>query len=209
MTLVSLVCPTLFHAHLSTHLCLQTHTHLCTLFITVDCRLRKKMFAMQGNPYLNTPLHKAKGIKKLILIPAVFDVLDGELPRDFIAGWITLSLAMDRLYPLWGFRSGPGVSICVCICTCYLIPTGLHASYRKAPKVEISPSMAMGYFSRIIIITHLGSRGRSNTIGTKAGKRWLTLILSHHQIIYDSNKTLTTTAHTLPQPSLSFSVWFV
>lgn len=188
MTLVSLVCLTLFKAHLSTHLCLQTYTHLCTLFITVDCRLRRKMFAMQGNPYLNTPLHKAKGIKRLILIQAVFDVLDGELPRDFIAGWITLSLAVDRLYPLWGFRSGPGISIRVCICTCCLILTDLRASYREAPKVETSPSMAMGYISRIIIITHLGSRGRSSTAGTKAGKRWLTLILSHIKSFMNSTR---------------------
>lgn len=76
------------------------------------------MFAMQGNPYLNTPLHRAKGIKKLILIQAVFDVLDGALPRDFTAGWIGLSLAVDRIYPLGGFRSGSGVSICLCPFAC-------------------------------------------------------------------------------------------
>lgn len=86
--------------------------------MTLDRRQRKEMFAMQGNPYLNTPLHRAKGIKKLILIQAVFDVLDGELPRDFTAGWITLSLAVDRIYPAGGFRSGPGVHEHVCAFTC-------------------------------------------------------------------------------------------
>lgn len=76
------------------------------------------MFAMQGNPYLNTPLHRAKGIKKLILIQAVFDVLDGELPRDFTAGWITLSLAVDRIHSVGGFTSGPGVYISVRALAC-------------------------------------------------------------------------------------------
>lgn len=53
---------------------------------------------MRGNPYLNTSLHRTNRIKKLILIQVVFDVLDGELPRDFTAEWITLSLAVDRIY---------------------------------------------------------------------------------------------------------------
>lgn len=68
------------------------------------------MSAVRGNPYLNT-LHRAKGIKKLILIQVVFDVVDGEFSRDYTAGWITLSLALDSIYPLGGPRSGPGVYI--------------------------------------------------------------------------------------------------
>lgn len=75
--------------------------------MTLDWSQRKEMFAMQGHPYLNTPLHRAKGIKQLIVSQAVFDVLDGELPRD--AGWITLSLAVDGMYPLGASRSRPGV----------------------------------------------------------------------------------------------------
>lgn len=90
---------------------LANNTHLCTLCMTLNWRQRKEMFAMRGNPYLNTPLHRAKGIKNLILIQAVFDVLDGELPRDFTAGWITLSLAVDRIYPPGASRSGPSVYI--------------------------------------------------------------------------------------------------
>lgn len=73
---------------------------------------------MRGNPYLNTPLHRAEGIKKLILIQAVFDVLDGELPRDFTAGWITLSLAVDRMYPPAATRTGPDVYAYVCAFAC-------------------------------------------------------------------------------------------
>lgn len=75
------------------------------------------MFARQGNPYLNTPLHSAKGIKRLILIQAFFDVLDGELPRDFTAEWITLSLAVDGI-STGASRSGPGVYIHVCEFAC-------------------------------------------------------------------------------------------
>lgn len=98
VSMVLLVHLASFSAYLSTHLCLQTHTHPCALFMTLDWRQEKEMFAMRGNPYLNTSLHRTNRIKKLILILVVFDVLDGELPRDYTAGWITLSLAVDRIY---------------------------------------------------------------------------------------------------------------
>lgn len=70
------------------------------------------MFAMRGNPYLNALRHEAKGIKKLILIQAVFDVLGGQLPRDFTAGWFTMSLAVDRIYQnisTWFGKAGGAV----------------------------------------------------------------------------------------------------
>lgn len=77
--------------------------------MTMDRRQKKEMFAMRSNPYLNTPLHRVKGIKKLISIQVVLDVLDGALPRDFTAGCITLSLAVDRIYlrVVLGWGGGP------------------------------------------------------------------------------------------------------
>lgn len=95
------------------------------------------MFAMQGNPYLNTSLHRTKGIKKLILIQVVFDVLDGELPRDFTAGWITLSLAVDRVYPSEGLQECTQCThmFLLIVCMHILERTNLHGCYiRQGPQ---------------------------------------------------------------------------
>lgn len=93
------------------------------------------MFAMQSNPYLNTPLHWAKGIKKLILIQAVFDVLDGELPRDFAAGGSLCPWQWTEYIHLGLSRVG---LVHVRICMRLLILQPLHGYYRKAPKVKTS-----------------------------------------------------------------------
>lgn len=112
----------------------------------------KKMFAMRGNPHLNTPLHRAKGIKKLILIQDVFDVVDGALPRDFTAVWITLSLAVD------GTSTGglPGVGLVGSYMGVHLhVPSNAHkfGYYRNALKA--SSAVAEGYISRIISLIHI------------------------------------------------------
>lgn len=61
-------------------------------------------------------MHRAKGIKILISIQAIFDVLDGVLPGDFT--WTTLSLAVDGIYPLVVTRGVPEVCIHMCAFAC-------------------------------------------------------------------------------------------